>query len=57
MNKFQTGILGVFALLAIGLLALAGLDLIIEGHLPVMQIALGGGLLVLTVGSQFLSDG
>jgi hypothetical protein len=38
-------------------LALAGLDLIIEGHLPVMQIALGGGLLVLTIGSQFLSDG
>ncbi len=57
MDKFQAGILGVFALLAIGLLALAGLDLIIEGHLPVMQIALGGGLLVLTVGSQFLSDG
>ncbi|MDX2239684.1 MAG: hypothetical protein NW224_03270 [Leptolyngbyaceae cyanobacterium bins.302] len=57
MDKFQAGILGVFTLLAIGLLALAGLDLIIEGHLPVMQIALGGGLLVLTIGSQLMSDG
>lgn len=44
-------IVGVFALLAIGIFALGALDLLIEGHLPFVQLALGGGLLVLTIGA------
>lgn len=54
MDNFK-GVLGVFAVISTGMLALAGLDLIIKGHLPMMQIAIGGGLLVLTISG--LSEG
>ncbi|MDM9382636.1 hypothetical protein QUB80_18230 [Chlorogloeopsis sp. ULAP01] len=39
----------VFLVLGIGMLLLAGGDLLVEGHLPIMQLSLGG--LSLTIGA------
>jgi hypothetical protein len=47
-------VLLVFGILGFGALALAGLEFYSTGHLPPIQLALGGGLIVLTVGG--LSD-
>ena len=41
----------VFGILGFGALALAGLEFFSTGHLPPIQLALGGGLIVLTIGA------
>lgn len=46
------GVLIAFTVLGVGALALAGIDLLVEGHLPLITLALGGGAIVLTIGSQ-----